>query len=103
MIQSGASQNRHTLPRWNRIKIAVELGEFDSARKPSHPTDATQDDLPDLLEQWKTEKNLPLAIEIISAYKFSQHDEDISSILEYAKTAASTISDVPPLTDIGQF
>lgn len=97
MIQSGASQNRHTLPRWNRIKIAVELGEFDSARKPSHPTYATQDNLPDLLEQWKTEKNLPLAIEIISAYKFSQHDEDISSILEYAKTATSTISDVPPL------
>lgn len=97
MIQSGASQNRHTLPRWNRIKTAEQLGEFNSVKKLSLPKDIGSDSLPELLEQWKTEKNLPLAIEIISASKFSKHDENISAILEYAKTATSNISDAPPL------
>lgn len=97
MIQSNPDRERHTIPRWNSIKTAQSLGELSSVKTGNGKAfpDAQQQ-LKKLLEDWKTEKNLPLAIEIISTTKFIQNAEnDIGDIVSYAEKTVSEMS-APP-------
>lgn len=98
MIQNGNKKERHALPRWNSIETAEKLGELGSARiirQPQHSFSASE--LTGLLGEWKNEKNLPLAVEIISAAKLSQSEEDISDVVQFAKKAILNIQDTNPL------
>lgn len=84
MIQPGMSGARHTIPRWNALNTSMILGEMDSySVAPKNPIQNCETELEQLLSEWKHEKNLPLAIEIISASKFSESDINISDVRDY--------------------
>ena len=98
MIQNTNQKERHTLPRWNSLENAKKLGELSSSRVPkATPMYSEGQDFIGLLQQWGTEKSLPLAVEIISAAKFSSRDDDISDVVEYAQNAIKNIKDDNPL------
>ena len=80
MIQPGGQSERHALPRWSGIQTAKNLGELASAKLPTaEQQNIGKETFQELLLQWKTEKNLPLAMEIISTAKLIQAEEDISA------------------------
>lgn len=84
MIQPGMSDTRHTLPRWNALDTSMALGEMDSYRStPKNPLQYSDVQLEQLLSEWRYEKNLPLAIEIITASKFTKTPIDISDVRNY--------------------
>ena len=98
MIQTDNQKERHTLPRWNSLEIAEKLGELDSGKVTSGVATAPlKFELNDLLDEWRIGKNLPLAIEIISAAKFSDASNDISEIVEYARKASEGLGEATPL------
>ena len=89
MIQPGGQSERHALPRWSGIQTAKKLGELASAKRPTaEQQNIGKESFQELLLQWKTEKNLPLAMEIISTARLIQAEEDISAIVEFAKESA---------------
>ena len=106
MIQAENHMERHTIPRWLNMEIASKLGEMESSRKKeperSLPAGTT---LSELLEEWKIEKNLPLAIEIIAANELNSenHSDQLFEIKEFARSRLQNIERVPPalLTLIG--
>lgn len=98
MIHANPGQERHTIPRWNSIKMAEKLGELSPAKS----TTSSSEHLPNpsldyLLEDWKEEKNLPLAIEIISTAKFTNNPALIDDVVLYAKNTISKMEHVPKL------
>lgn len=97
MIQAGNQTERHVLPRWSSIKTATKLGELTPAKIAQQNAVSSNDELSELLNQWKYEKNLPLAIEIISTARLWQSDEDLLEIEQYAKKAVSGMSHIPDL------
>lgn len=98
MIQPGSESERHALPRWSGIQTAKKLGELASAKLPTvEQQNIGKGSLQELLLQWETEKNLPLAMEIISTARILQVEDDISSIVEFAKDAALTVESDTPL------
>lgn len=98
MIQSGNQKERHALPRWSSLNTAKKLGEM-SPTKAKVPSPSSQDNqsLIELLGEWKQEKSLPLAVDIISAAKLSMSDEDISEVVTYAQNLAEEIKESNPL------
>lgn len=98
MIQSGNQKERHALPRWSSLNTAKKLGEMSPTKEKKIPSSGINDqELIELLGEWKQEKSLPLAVEIISASKLSTSDEDISEVLIYAQNAAEEIKESNPL------
>lgn len=98
MIQSGNQKERHALPRWSSLNTAKKLGEMSPTKAKTIPSSGVNDqELIELLGEWKQEKSLPLAVEIISAAKLSMSDEDISEVLIYAQNAAEEIKENNPL------
>lgn len=98
MIQPGGQSERHALPRWSGIQTAKKLGELASAKLPTvEQQNIGQGSLQELLLQWENEKNLPLAMEIISTAKLLQAEDDISKIVEFAKDAAHSVESDTPL------
>lgn len=98
MIQSGNQKERHALPRWSSLNTAKELGEMSPTKEKAISSSGLDDrELVELLGEWKQEKSLPLAVEIISAAKLSMSDEDISEVLIYARNAAAEIKESNPL------
>lgn len=99
MIQSDDFVERHTIPRWTSIETAKELGELSSFRQQLNKSTLSEDineQLEKLLFEWANEPSLPLAIEIISAAKFSDNSTDIQQVLDYAIQALKGI-DSPPI------
>lgn len=97
MIQAGNQKERHTLPRWNSIKTATALGELAPTRDANRVPMSFGDELSELLNQWKFEHNLPLAVEIISTARVLQSEEDVSEIERYAKEIVSSMPQIPSL------
>ena len=98
MIQPGISNIRHTIPRWNTTNTSIALGEMDSYN--TAPKETIQDQtvvLEKLLDEWKQEKSLPLAVEIISTSKFAGDSIDISDIKYYITNLKSSGIDLPVL------
>lgn len=93
-----SEKERHTIPRWNSLKMAGKLGELSPTQTGHTNLLLSQDTvLSSLLMDWKTERNLPLAVEIISTANLAHSKEDISDVILYAQKAIANISDVPSL------
>ena len=98
MIQNTTQKERHTLPRWNSLTNAQKIGELSPLKVSSGTLQIPEEyDLDNLLRQWKEEKNLPLAMEIISAAVLSSRQDDISEVEYYARTAVSDLAADNPL------
>lgn len=98
MIQPGIPNTRHTIPRWNAINTSFALGEMDSYNTtPKNPIQNQTAALEKLLDEWKREKSLPLAVEIISTSKFVGDNIDISDIRCYIANLKSSGIDLPVL------
>lgn len=98
MIQPGMSDTRHTLPRWNALDVSMALGEMNSySSTPKTPLQDSEVELEQLLSEWKYEKNLPLAIEIIAISKFTRSNIDISDVRNYAMRLKADGTDLPAL------
>lgn len=101
MIQSGASENRHTIPRWNESQVANALGETSSfhVKKDGVFQDvaAGQEQLHTLIHEWELEKNLPLAVEIISESLLVENELNIDHIRQYVLHQISQMDYVPDL------
>lgn len=98
MIFEGTQKERHTVPRWNSIKTAENLGELSShlvTKENKH--NAFCDVLDELLIEWNKERSLPLAIEIISYVKLSGNTTNISEVIDYACRTISQLDAIPPL------
>lgn len=92
------AKERHTIPRWNSINLANRLGELNSAGT-YEPNSITGygENLEQLLDEWKTEKNIPLAVEIISTVKISKIDYNIDDIICFLKTSLRGVESIPPI------
>lgn len=102
MNQTANAKERHAIPRWNSLNMANRLGELSPVSAPSH-SDGTNwgEELPRLLDEWKEEKNIPLAVEILSAVEMARSDIPIDDVISYLKSSLSTMDNVPPmLSDI---
>lgn len=102
MIQTANAKERHTIPRWNSLNMANRLGELAPVSAPGH-NDGTNwgEELPHLLDEWKEEKNIPLAIEILSTVEMTRSDIPIDDVVSYLKSSLSSMDYVPPmLSDI---
>ena len=98
MIQNTTLQERHTLPRWNSLANAKKIGELSPVKVSSGTLHIPEEyDLDNLLQQWNEEKNLPLAVEIISAAMLSSRQDDISAVEDFARSAVTNLSDDNPL------
>lgn len=98
MIKANLEKERHTVPRWNSIYMAEKLGEFSSNTiKQKTFSPVSNEYLEVLLNDWKKEKNLTLAIEIISTVRLTNNDKNIDDIIEYAKNKISSIEHPPKL------
>lgn len=98
MIKSNMEKERHTIPRWNSIYMAEKLGEQSSSIvKNEHREIVPKSYLKTLLDDWENERNLLLAIEIISNARLSNSSENLSDILEYAKHEILYLENVPDL------
>lgn len=98
MIHANPGKERHTIPRWNSIKTAEKLGELSPIKSNNTSSDSIQhNSLDTLLDDWKVEKNLPLAVEIISTAKLTGNQTSIDDVMSYATTAISEMDNVPKL------
>ena len=99
MIHVGDGSERHAIPRWSRIDVAKTLGETSPVLylpKQESLIQSQTDHLHFLLQEWKTEKNLPLALEIISSKQMMDTDIDIHEISQFALQKVSKM-DHPPV------
>ena len=99
MIRSGREKERHTIPRWNSIETGQQLGELDpiNYREDNHDFETSVEVL---LNEWKNEKTLPLAIEILSESDLTNSSADISEIIDYVKTKVQNKSGEVPLVKL---
>jgi len=97
MLTSNSDTERHTIPRWNSIETAERLGELAPLKKNNQHSMNAAVVLDDLLAEWRVEKSLPLASEIISNSRITGSEEDISQVIDYAREKISEIKEVPAL------
>lgn len=99
MIQAGDNSERHTIPRWNSIEIANSLGETSPVRISSNQLVTVKNEdlehLKSLLITWKNEKNLPLAVEIITVAETIGEDNAIQDVKQYAKSKVTKMENPP--------
>lgn len=84
MIQRGEQEDRHVIPRWNGIDTAVKAGELNPVSVKSKEKIIHSNNLDYLLYEWKSEKSLPLAIEIVTADDSSDNYNSVEQ-REYIK------------------
>lgn len=97
MIQAEVQSERHAIPRWSRIRTSISLGEMDSYKKREPPKryPSASDNLQKLLDEWHRNKNLPLAVEIISESRLTCSTVDIGEVAEYVKTLVRQNEKIP--------
>lgn len=99
MINANIEAERHTIPRWNSIYVSEKLGEMSALKesKSNPDTSILKKQLSELLEDWKHEKNITLASEIISTAHAFNSDENIEDVIQYARKKIEQSSDAPKL------
>ena len=100
MIQSGDNRERHTIPRWNSVYVSNVLGETSPIRKHVEQPqiiNAEKEHLRELLLEWKLEKSLPLAMEILPIGKMTGEEDIVKEIREYALQRVKQIEHPPAL------
>lgn len=101
MIQSSNSGSRHIIPRWSDIRVANILRETTSLQKNDElMADIAASDLnyyESLLAEWRDNKSLPLAIEILTCSNLIECETDVSDVRAYAVRQLSTMDAVPEL------
>lgn len=99
MINANIEAERHTIPRWNSIYVSEKLGEMSALKesKSNPDTSILKKQLSELLEDWKHEKNITLASEIISTAHAFNSDENIEDVIQYARKKIEQSSNAPKL------
>ena len=100
MIRTCVADKRHIIPRWNSTDVANALGETSPLCRVEQPQFIVKETehLLSLLHDWKLEKNLPLAIEIISSSKIIKNTQiDISEVEQYARQHINRMNNAPVL------
>lgn len=98
MIKANPEKERHTIPRWNSINMAEKLGELSPIKTKHNNTNRVSESSLDLLlNNWKSERNLTLAIEIISTTRLTNSKKNIDEIIDFAEKAVSELNDTPKL------
>ena len=99
MINANIEAERHTIPRWNSIYVSEKLGEMSALKvsKSNPDTSIFKKQLYELLDDWKREKNITLASEIISTAHAFNSDENIEDVIQYARKNIEQSSSAPQL------
>lgn len=92
MIQNEDNRDRHVVPRWNSIGVMLDNKELKPSLNKNIEEKSLDDDLEILLDEWKHEKSLPLAVEIITSSElrgFSDFSDQVNHIKEIVDTTES--------------
>ena len=99
MINANIEAERHTIPRWNSIYVSEELGEMSALKISKHEpnTDLLEKQLNELLDDWRYEKNITLASEIISTARAINYKENIDDVIQYVRKEIEQSGNAPKL------
>lgn len=99
MIKSGEQSERHNIPRWNSVFIADITGESNPLKykDKSELICEEKKHLEKLLIDWKSEKSITLAVEIISCNRILDNSYDIAMVEDYINTKINGCNNIPQI------